>query len=148
MRKIWMMGVVLLAFWVARGTAEETKVHPPYKGKGVGPVDTLVLADTINPEMAKKGAEIFKLKCSACHALDKRVVGPPLDGVTQRVRPEWIMNMILNPQEMLQKDSLAQALLGQYYVPMTPQNLTREEARAVLEFFRQNDAEKTPKNAD
>ncbi len=139
MRKMLAMSALFMALWVGQGTAEETQIHPMYKGKGVGPVDTVALADTINPEMAKKGAEIFKLKCSACHALDKRVVGPPLNGVTKRVRPEWIMNMILNPQGMLAQDSLARALLGQYFVPMTFQNVTQEEARAILEFFRAND---------
>jgi hypothetical protein len=46
------------------------------------------------------------------------------------------MNMVLNPQEMLQKDATAQELLAQFMTQMPNQNLTEEEARAVLEYFR------------
>lgn len=132
----WIASALILLLGGQILTAETPEF---YQGKGVGPVDTVVLADTIDEALAAKGEKIFKLKCTACHAMDKRVVGPPLGGVTQRVRPEWIMNMILNPQEMIQEDSLAKALLAQYYVPMTNQNVTQEDARALLEFFRKYD---------
>jgi len=46
------------------------------------------------------------------------------------------MNMILNPDEMVQKDPIAKALLAEYLSPMANQNLTEEQARAVLEYFR------------
>ena len=47
------------------------------------------------------------------------------------------MNMILNPEEMVQKDPLAKELLIEFNgSPMANQNLTQEEARAVLEYFR------------
>ena len=46
------------------------------------------------------------------------------------------MNMILNPEEMVEKDPVARELLTRYLAPMANQNLTREEARKILEFFR------------
>ena len=47
------------------------------------------------------------------------------------------MNMILDPEGMVQKDPMARQLLIDYNgSPMANQNLTREEARAVLEYFR------------
>jgi hypothetical protein len=52
------------------------------------------------------------------------------------------MNMILNPGEMTQKDETAKALLAEHLTQMANQNLTKDEARAVLEYFRQNDAGK------
>ena len=79
--------------------------------------------------------------CSACHKLDQRYVGPALTGVTKRRTPEWIMNMILNPQEMTQKDPIAKDLLATHFTQMSFQNVTQEEARAILEFFRQNDSQ-------
>ena len=84
----------------------------------------------------EKGKEIFKANCTACHKFEKRVVGPPLAGVTQRRSPEWIMNMILNPENMVANDPDAKALLEEYLSPMANQNLTEEEARAILELFR------------
>jgi cytochrome c2 len=34
------------------------------------------------------GEKLFKANCTACHALDKQVVGPPLKGVVERVKTE------------------------------------------------------------
>ena len=45
--------------------------------------------------------------------------------------------MILNPNEMVQKDPLAKDLLIEFNgSPMADQSLTQEDARAVLEYFR------------
>ena len=47
------------------------------------------------------------------------------------------MNMILDPEGMVQKDPLAKSLLIEFNgSPMANQSLTKEEARAVLEYFR------------
>jgi len=47
------------------------------------------------------------------------------------------MNMILNPEGMVEKDSLAMDLFMEFNgTPMTNQNLTKAQARAVLEYFR------------
>lgn len=108
------------------------------KNIGVGPVKSLVLGE-IDAEMVKKGEELFNGKCSACHKMDVRVVGPALGGITKRRTPEWIMNMILNPNEMTQKDPIAKRLLGQYATAMANQSLTEDEARSILEYFRNYD---------
>jgi len=89
--------------------------------------------------MAQNGEKLFGAKCAACHKMNERYVGPALSGVTTRRQPEWIMNMIMNPQEMTQKDATAQTLLGEYMTQMTFQNLTQEETRSILEYFRSND---------
>jgi mono/diheme cytochrome c family protein len=106
---------------------------------GVGPVKSLTLAE-VDPAMAQEGEAIFKTNCVACHKLDGKLVGPSLGDVTKRRKPEWIMNMILSPQEMLEKDPVAKKLLAEYIAPMTDMNLTEEQARKVLEFFRQHDS--------
>ncbi|MCM2279198.1 MAG: cytochrome c [Oligoflexia bacterium] len=111
--------------------------------KGIGPVKQLRL-EPVKPELASKGSEVFQAKCSPCHRLDERLVGPPLRGVTLRRQPEWIMNMILNPMEMTQKDPVAKELLATYLTQMTFQNVSQDEARQLLEYFRQTDAG-TPK---
>ena len=47
------------------------------------------------------------------------------------------MNMIINPGEMLEKDSLAKELLAEFNgVPMINERITEDEARAMLEYFR------------
>ena len=47
------------------------------------------------------------------------------------------MNMILNPEQMVKEDATARKLLMEYNgAPMANQNLTEEQARQVLEYFR------------
>jgi hypothetical protein len=46
------------------------------------------------------------------------------------------MNMILNPAEMVEKHPEARKLLAEFMTPMPDQNLTQDDARAVLEYLR------------
>ena len=105
--------------------------------KGVGPVTNLEIPAEIDQTLATSGGEIFEAKCTAGHKAEKRFIGPAPKGIMERRTPEWIMNMILNPEEMVQKDPIGKQLLVEYNgSPMANQNLTQEEARAVLEYFR------------
>ncbi|WP_333780701.1 hypothetical protein [Tenacibaculum retecalamus] len=64
-------------------------------------------------------------------------MGPNPTGVLKRRSPEWVMNMIMNPEEMVKKDPIAKELLVKFKgSPMANQNLSKEEARQILEFFR------------
>ncbi len=108
---------------------------------GVGPVTDVQLSETIDDDLAAKGEALFTGKgCTACHQMDAKLVGPPLKGVTQRRHPAWIMNMILNPDKMIQEDPTAKKLLEEYGSPMTNMGVTEDEARAILEYFRKTDA--------
>jgi mono/diheme cytochrome c family protein len=111
-------------------------------GLGVGPVKTVDVA-SFDPKLAETGKSLFEAKCTACHQLsDQKVVGPGLAGVTERRKPEWIMNMIINPTEMTQKDPTAKKLLAEHLTQMTNQNVEEKDARALLEYLRQNDGAK------
>lgn len=117
---------------------EEQKVAvetDPMKDKGVGPITSITLGE-IDQKMADEGKAVFMAKCSACHKISKRVVGPALAGITERRTPEWIMNMILNPEIMVVENAAAKKLLEEYLAPMANQNLTETEARVILEYFR------------
>ncbi|MBL8007691.1 MAG: cytochrome c [Ignavibacteria bacterium] len=103
---------------------------------GIGPVKDVKVEPQINQDLANKGKQIFDVKCVACHKFDEKLVGPPLKGVTQRRKPEWIMNMILNPDQMTKENTIAKGLLGQYLIQMTFQNVTQDDARAIYEYFR------------
>lgn len=109
-------------------------------GKGVGPIKTVEVGEGIDEALAAEGKTIFEGKCSACHQLtDQKIVGPGLAGVTERRKPEWIMNMVINPEEMTKKDPTAKKLLAEHLTQMTNQNISEADARALLEFLRQND---------
>ena len=109
----------------------------PMEIKGVGPITSVTLADEVDTEMAAKGEEVFKAMCSACHKTDKKFIGPSPQGVLERRSPEWVMNMILNPEEMIKEDPIAKQLLIEFNgAPMANQNVSEEDARAILEYFR------------
>ena len=109
-------------------------------GKGIGPVSSIELSADIDDALAAEGKTIFEGKCSACHQLtDQKIVGPGLLGVTEKRKPEWIMNMVINPEEMTKKDPTAKKLLAEHLTQMTNQNINEQDARAILEFLRLND---------
>jgi mono/diheme cytochrome c family protein len=108
--------------------------------KGVGRFTEVKLV-AIDPTMAAKGMAVFNAKCGACHKMtDQKIVGPGLLGVTKRRTPEWIMNQITNPVEMEAKDPVGKALLEKHLTQMTFQNVTDDETRQILEYFRQVDS--------
>lgn len=107
------------------------------ENKGIGPIKNVELDEKIDRQMAVKGKEIYDTKCVACHSVDTKLIGPPQKGIMERRTPEWVMNMIMNPTEMLEKDPLAKDLLAEYNnTPMLDQNISEEEARALVEYFR------------
>ena len=63
-------------------------------------------------------------------------MGPPLGGITEKVTPDFAMNMILNPQEMYTRHPVVKKLLGEYMTQMPNQGLTQEQAREVVEYLR------------
>ncbi|SHE88312.1 c-type cytochrome [Chryseobacterium takakiae] len=54
----------------------------------------------------KNGEKLFKANCTACHALDKQVIGPALKGVVARLETEqglgkdWLYKWIKNNKEL------------------------------------------------
>jgi len=123
-------------------TQELTKDQKEEHGTEIK-ADEVELTHPLNAQWVTEGKSIYDVKCQSCHKLtDEKLVGPGWKGVTQKRKPEWIMNMITNVDIMLEQDPEAQKLLEECLVRMPNQNLTKDEARKVLEFQRHNDGEK------
>ncbi len=103
---------------------------------GPGPVKELTLPDEIDQDLVAQGEKVYQEKCLACHKPDVKFIGPAPKGIFERRNPAWVMNMILDPELMVKEDPIAKDLLRQFSAPMANQNLTEEEARAVVEYFR------------
>lgn len=103
---------------------------------GIGPIKEKITLAALDVNRAKEGEKPYKIKCAACHRLDERFIGPAQRYVVERRSPEFILNMMLNPDEMVRKHPEGKKLLAEYLSPMTNMNLKLEEAKDILEYLR------------
>ena len=111
--------------------------------KGIGRFKHVPLTHPLDDSMVARGSVIFNSKCISCHKLtEEKLVGPGWKNITDRRTPEWIMNFITNTNVMLDSDLVAQQLMVTCITRMPNQNLSDDQARAILEFMRHNDGKK------
>ncbi len=119
-------------------SSSQTEAKSKYEfpdDNGIGPIKEVNLGP-INKDLVEKGKKIFSTKCVACHQLDTRLVGPPLRNITKKNTPAFIMNYLLNTVDMQKKDPIMKKLVDEYKIVMPDQQLTKEDAREILEYFR------------
>jgi hypothetical protein len=115
----------------ATATMPATSKYDGGPRAGESPVDAALTAT---------GEKLFSTKgCTACHAFGKRLTGPDLQGVTMRRTQQWLEQQILHPEIMTKEDPIARALFAQYALQMPNQGVKPEEAKAIIEFFKQKD---------
>jgi hypothetical protein len=118
-------------------TVGGSEVPVDLSNKGIGPIEAVDFSNPIDLEMVTLGENAFKQKCMACHMANRKLIGPAMSGIYDRRSPEWVINLLLNPTQMLKEDPVANALLKEYNnVMMLNQNLTQDEARAIAEYLR------------
>lgn len=95
-------------------------------------------AQTTAQGSAGAGQAIFEQKCVSCHSIGGGViVGPDLEGVTERRDTAWLSRWIAEPDVMLAEgDPIATELLAQHNnVPMPNLSLTAAEVQDVLSYL-------------
>lgn len=88
---------------------------------------------------AEEGKKLFQANCSSCHAVDKEVVGPALQGIEKRRDIGWILKWVKNPQAVIKSgDAYAVALYNKY----AQQNMTAfgslkdDEIKSIVEYIK------------
>ena len=120
-----MKRVLIILLFVIIGCQNNSEKIDSLSNKGVGPITNVI------------GEKLFNQLCTSCHMINEDYIGPAMSGILDRRSPEWIMNMILNPIQMLKEDPIAIELLEEYdFEYMYNQNLLEEEVREILEYFR------------
>lgn len=114
-----------------------TELTPFELKNGIGPVTAEIALGAPDHAMAERGEKTFEGKCSACHKMDEKYVGPALGTVLNRRTPAYIMNMILNPEGMYTRHPVAKQLLAEHLTQMPNLGLSQAEAREVVEYFRE-----------
>ncbi|WP_347343815.1 cytochrome c3 family protein [Mucilaginibacter sp. JRF] len=88
----------------------------------------------------KKGETIFKAKCTACHKIDKRLVGPALGPqITSETDDAYLIKWIQNSQALVAaKDAKALKIFNEYnQIPMTAfPELTDADVTDVIAYAR------------
>jgi cytochrome c2 len=107
----------------------------------------------------KNGEKLFKANCTACHALDKQVVGPALKGVVARLETEqglgkdWLYKWIKDNKALRASgDKYANEVYEKYNKTEMQQfpNLSEKDIDDILEYTTNPPApepEKTPETA-
>ncbi len=104
--------------------------------KGIGPVKEVELGP-VNKKLADDGKALFVSKCTVCHDLDQKKLGPPLRNITTIRTPEYIMNILVNAAQMQKEDLIVKDLIKKYNnLPMTNPAFNQVQARSVLEYLR------------
>ncbi|KEO74905.1 c-type cytochrome [Anditalea andensis] len=88
------------------------------------------------------GRSLFNANCRACHALDRRGVGPALRGVTERRDIDWAKRFILNSQALIQAgDATAVALFKEYGNTVMPAHtfLSDDDLNNLLSYIEYGD---------
>lgn len=89
---------------------------------------------------AQDGAQLFKAKCNTCHMVDKNSTGPLLKGTKQKWTDagegELIYEWVNNPQTLIASGNSKMATAIKSFSPteMTPQQVTKEEIDAILNY--------------
>jgi len=147
-RKTFVLMPLLLFMWGCGGSSDNSTARSDNQAPASSANATTTpfnMADHVDVAAltdadAARGAEIFESKCTACHKIDERYVGPALMGVTERRSPEWIVTMITNPEGMIANDPDAKALFTEFLTPMTNQNINEADAKALFAYLQSVDA--------
>ncbi len=84
------------------------------------------------------GEKLYKANCTTCHALDKKVLGPALKGITARRKEAWIIKWVKdNAALRATNDPEAIAIFNEYKgIPMTAfGNLTDADIKNIVVYI-------------
>lgn len=88
---------------------------------------------------SQDGKELFERNCTVCHQLGKgKLVGPDLQGVTERREKQWLFNFIHNSQEVIKSgDPIAVKLYEEYNKSLMPPftQLSDAEINSIIDYI-------------
>lgn len=92
-------------------------------------------------EKYEAGKKLFVNQCSACHAINTKLVGPPLKGITKKRDRKWINSFIRNSQALIASgDEEAKAIYEEYNgTAMTSFDFSDEEIDNILYYIENTD---------
>ena len=126
-------GILFLIVIISLVSCKDTSISS--NPKGIGPITQLKLP-VINDSLMQVGQQLFKDKCAECHTMEYKNSGPDISDILAVRKPEWVMNFLLNKEEMLLRDSLSIYTRKKYEVACGSITPKEQEAREILEYLR------------
>lgn len=109
----------------------------------------LFAVTTLHAQDVKEGEKIFKSKCTSCHAIDRKVVGPALKGIPETKDEAWLIKWIKNSQALIASgdaDAVKIFEENNKLVMTSFTDLSDDQVRSVLAYITDASKEK-PKDA-
>ena len=103
---------------------------------------SLLAVSTVSAQDAKEGRTLFKAKCSSCHALDAKLIGPALTGTSDRHPEAFLLEWIPNSQGLVAKgDPAAVKLFNENgKIPMTSfPELDEAKVKSILAYIKEGE---------
>lgn len=101
-------------------------------------IESSVTGLEVSEETIKAGMQLFDTKCASCHALDRRMTGPALKGVTEKRELEWLVRWIRNNNELRESgDADAIAIYNEFNgIPMNQNlDLSDDQIKSILMYI-------------
>lgn len=86
-----------------------------------------------------EGEQLFNANCTACHALNEKVVGPALKGVNEKYDEAWLIKWIKNSQAMVKSgDAKAVKVYNEnnQSVMTSFENLSDDQIKSILAYIK------------
>lgn len=100
----------------------------------------------LSPEEAA-GELLFNANCTPCHAINERVVGPPLRDAGKRHSRKWLIGFIRNAPEMIRKQDPKAVRIYKEYNEMSMPPFTKlndEEILSILAYIAKYSSQSQP----
>jgi mono/diheme cytochrome c family protein len=146
-RFVWMMNSFLsrTSYWVlalflalaGSATAQDATSAATVSQQGVTPGGTAGAAPATGGGDAaaiQAGDALFKANCTQCHAVNEKVVGPALNGITKRRNIPWLIKWVKNPAKVIASgDEYAVKLFNDYGKQQMPSfALSDQEITSIM----------------
>ena len=98
----------------------------------------------------ERGKELFKQNCAACHKMDRKLVGPPLQNVVAEQGRDWTKEWIYNSQALIKSgDAHAVEIWEEYNKAAMPayNYLPDEDLESIVTYLADYTEEKEKKLA-
>ena len=100
--------------------ADEGPYYPGKYGKEAQPV-AYIPATPAEAAAITEGDDLFKNNCAQCHAVNDKVVGPALAGITKRRSISWLIPWVKNSSKVIASgDEYAVKLFNDYSKQQMP----------------------------